>query len=139
MKKNLSKALPDKVKTMITYQGTKLSTKFNIKDQTKFHHKNNIVYYGKCPNENCKDDYVGETDRRSIERIIDHNKRDKKSHLLKHAQKENHTHVWEQNFKILGSNYQSNIKRKISESLFIRQLKPSLNKKEKSFPLHLYE
>ena len=38
MKKNLSKALPDKVKTMITYQGTKLSTKFNIKDQTKFHH-----------------------------------------------------------------------------------------------------
>lgn len=81
---------------------------------------------------------MGETDRRSIERIIDHNKRDKKSHLLKHAQNEKHTHVWEQDFKILGSNYQSNIKRKISESLFIRQLKPSLNKKEKSFPLHLY-
>ena len=54
MKKDLSKALPSKVKTMVTYQGTKLSTKFNIKDQTKFQNKNNIVYNGKCPNINCK-------------------------------------------------------------------------------------
>ena len=94
MKKELSKALPSKLKTMVTYQGTKLSTKFNIKDQTKFQHKNNIVYDGKCPNINYKNDYVGETDRRSIERIIDHNKRDKKSHPLKHARDENHTDLW---------------------------------------------
>ena len=58
-------------------QRTKLSTKFNIKDQTKFQHKNNIVYYGKCPNRNCKINYVAETDRRSTEIIIDHNKRNK--------------------------------------------------------------
>ena len=37
---------------------------------------------------------------------------------------------WEYDFKLLGNNYQSNIKRKISESLFIRQLKPSLNKQD---------
>ena len=35
MKKDLSKALSSKVKTMVTYQGTKLSAKFNIKDQMK--------------------------------------------------------------------------------------------------------
>ena len=103
MKKDLSKALPSKMKTMVTYQWTKISTKFNIKDQTKIQLQNNMVYYGKCPNINCKNDCVGETGRRSIERIIDHNKRDKKSHLLKHARDENFTHVWKQDFKILGS------------------------------------
>ena len=91
------------------------------------------------PKYKLQNDYVGETDRRSIERIIDHNRRDRKLHLLKHARDENHTRVWEQDFKILGSNYQSSIQRKISESLFIRQLKPTLKQKEKSFPLHLNE
>ena len=47
-----------------------------------------------------------------------------------------HTHVWENDFKILGNNYQLNIKRKQSESLYIRQLKPTLNANEKSVPLH---
>ena len=41
-------------------------------------------------------------------------------------------------FTILGNNYQLNIKRKISESLFIRQLKPTLNANEKSIPLCLF-
>ena len=75
---------------------------------------------------NCKDDYIGETDRRVFERVIDHNKRDKKSPLLKHSRDKLHTHVWEYDFKLLGNNHQSNTKRKISESLFIRQLKPSI-------------
>ena len=57
---------------------------------------------------------------KQIGRIIDHNKRDKKSYLLKHERGENHTHGWKQDFKILGSNYHSSIKRKISESLFVR-------------------
>ena len=46
---------------------------------------------------------------------------DKNSHLLKHAHEKAHIHVWENGFKILGNNYQSNIRRKISESLYIRQ------------------
>ena len=89
IKKDLSKALLSILETMVTYQRTKFSTKFNIKNQTKFQHKNNIVYYDKCLNIKCKNDYVGETNRRSIERIIDHNKREKKSQLLKYAQDEN--------------------------------------------------
>ena len=36
-------------------------------------------------NATCNDTYVGETDRRIKERIMDHNKRDKKLRLLKHA------------------------------------------------------
>ena len=124
MKKQLRKVLPDNVKTMVTYQSKKLVSKFPVKDKIDFQHQNNVVYYGKCPNPNYKDDYIGETDRR----VIDHNKRDKKSHMLKHSRDKLHNHVWEDDFKLLGNNYQSNIKRKISESLFIRQLKPSLNK-----------
>ena len=72
------------------------------------------------------------------ERIVDHNKHDKNSHLLKHSREKNHQHVWENNFKVLGNNYCSNFKRKISEALFIKQLKPSLNVKEKSIQLQLY-
>ena len=138
MKKQLKRTLPDDIKTIISYKSTKLSTKFPVKDKTDFQHKHNVVYYGKCPDEGCKDNYVGETKRRIVERIKDHNSKDNSSHLLKHARENGHTHVWKKDFKILGNNYQSNFKRKISESLFIRQLKPSLNVNEKSVPLHLF-
>ena len=50
--------------------------------------------------------------RRIVERIQGHNNRDKNSHLLKNAREKGHTNVWENDFKILGNNYQSNIKRK---------------------------
>ena len=76
--------------------------------------------------------HVGETDRRIKECIIDYNKRDKSSHLLKHAHESQHIHVWNDSFKILNGNYKSNRKRKISETLYIRTLKPTLNVKEKS-------
>ena len=138
MKKHLNKSLPTEVKTTVTYQSKKLGTKFQLKDKTRFNHRNNLVYYSKCPNKTCNEDYVGETDRRNEERIMDHNKRDKNSHLLKHSREKNHQHVWENDFKVLGNNYRSNVKRKISHAIFIKQLKPSLNVKEKSTQLQLY-
>ena len=58
--------------------------------------------------------------------------------LLKHSREKNHQHVWENDFKVLGNNYCSNFKRKVSEALFIKQLKPSLNVKVKSIQLQLY-
>ena len=138
MKKQLKKTLPEDVNTMISYKSTKLSIKFPVKDKTDFQHKNNVVYPSKCRSEGCCENYIRETNRRIVERIQDHNDRDKNSHLLKHAREKGHTHVWENDFKILGNNYQSNIKRKISESLFIRQLKPTLNANEKSIPLYIF-
>ena len=138
MKKQLKKTLPGDVNTMISYKSTKLSTKFPVKDKTDFQHKNNVVYHSKCPSEGCHENYIGETNRRIVERIQDYNNRDKNSHLLKHAREKGHTHIWENDVKVLGNNYQSNIKRKISESLFIRQLKPTLKANEKSIPLHLF-
>ena len=46
--------------------------------------------------------------------------------------------MWENDFKVLGNNYRSNFKRKINEALFIKQLKPSLNIKDKSIQVQLY-
>ena len=68
----------------------------------------------------------------SRKRIIDHNKRDNNSHIPKHSHGEGHTHVEDKDFKVLGKYYyHSAFKWKISEALFIKQLKPSLNAKEK--------
>ena len=69
------------------FWGTRTSVTIENKKQLK-----------KCPNEGCKDDYVGETKRRIVERIKDHNSKDNSSHLLKHAHENGHTHVWEKDF-----------------------------------------
>ena len=104
---------------MTSCKSTKQSTEFLVKAKTGFQHKNNTVYHNKRPSQGCDENYIGETNRHIVERIEDHNNRDKNSHLLKHAHEKGHTHMWENDFKILGNNYQSNIKCKISESLYI--------------------
>ena len=50
----------------------------------------------------------------------------------------NHHRVWMDDFKILGSGYNSNFKRKISEALFIKEKKPNLNVQKDAYPLKLY-
>ena len=80
-----------------------------------------------------QDDYVGETKRCIVETIKDHNSKDNSSNLLKHTRENVHTHVWEKDFQILGNNYQSNFKRKISESL-----NPTLIVNEKLITIHLF-
>ena len=64
MKNSLKRVLPDNVKTRVTYSGQKLSTKLQIKDKTKDQHKHNLVYYSKCPEPNCNEDYLGKTGKR---------------------------------------------------------------------------
>ena len=123
---------------MISHKSTNLFTKFPVKDKTDFQRKYNVVYYGKCPNDGYQDEYVEETKRCIVEKIKDHNNKDSSSNLLKHVPENGHTHVWENDFQILGNNYQSHFKRKISESLFIRQLEPTSNVNEKSITLHLF-
>ena len=72
------------------------------------------------------------------EHIIDHNKHDKKSHIYKHSSENSYPNVWLDNFRIVGRNYGNCIKRKIVEALLINELKPSLNKQDKQFPLRLF-
>ena len=47
---------------IIMYQGTKLSPRFHVKDQIKFKHRNDIVYWCKCHENDCDDFYIVQTE-----------------------------------------------------------------------------
>ena len=127
MKRYASKLLPERTKLEITFAGKKLNSCFSIKDKTKFEHQHDLVYYVKCTEPSCRDNYVGETGRRIIERIKDHSGRDHASHMVKHNIETSHTDVNTANFKIIDMNFSKNKrKRKITESLWIKDLRPTL-------------
>jgi len=107
-------------------------------DKTQPKHQHNIVYHAACANKKCESNYIGETGRRLIVRATDHNKRDKKSHLLKHAQDTKHRRVWLQDFRIIGQGYKSKYKRRISEALYIKGNKPDLNVQKDAYRLSLF-
>ena len=52
-----------------------------------FEHNHDFIYHTKCPEPACIDDYVLKSTRRIIDRIKDHNGRDRISHVLSIAQK----------------------------------------------------
>ena len=59
MRKRLKTLLPNNFNTQIALKGKKLHSCFKIKDTVNFEHQHDLVYHGKCPANNCKDDYVG--------------------------------------------------------------------------------
>lgn len=136
LKKELKRTLPENVKAQITYKATKLQTKFQVKDRIQFENQHNVTYLATCPK--CKHRYIGETKCRCKKRVIEHNSKDKKSHLVKHAQSTKHKRVWLPDFKILGKGYTSDFKRKISESLHIKQHKPEINVQKDAYKLKLF-
>ena len=92
-----------------------------------------------CPITACEDNYIGETARRTHERIKDHNRRYHKSYMLKHSIEKHHAHGAQENFKITAKNFKNNKwKRKILESLWIEDLRATLNSQDKSVPLKLF-
>ena len=59
--------------------------------------------------------------------------------MLKHSLENNHTKDSFEDFGTLRNGYtNSKFKRKMSEALFIKELRPSLNNQETSVPLLLY-
>ena len=139
LKTHLKKTLPSNVKADIVYTSSKLSCKFNVKDKTPFEEQHDLLYRAVCATDSCTEDYVGETARLIVERAKDHSGRDQHSHLVKHAIENNHLPVVKGDFTIVDSDYRNNTrKRKIVEALMIRVKKPSLNAKEKSVELKIF-
>ena len=136
LKKDLKQKLPKNVKTRITYKADKLQTRFQVKDQIKFENKHNVTYLATC--QICGHRYIGETKCRCKKRVIEHNRKDKNSHLLKHANSMKHNRVWLPDFKILNSGYTTDFKRKISESLYIKKHKPEINIQKDAYILKLF-
>ena len=123
----------------MAYAGKKLSTCFNIKDQIKFNHQHDVVYYAYCPNKTCREKYIGERGRRISERIKNHNVGDLKSHILRHSIESGHANVSYEDFKIIAKNFNRNSwKPKIVELLLIKEKRLTLNIQDKSVPLKLF-
>ena len=78
---------------MMMCQGTKRLSKFQVKDQTKFGHKNDVVYCWKSPENDCHGFYIGEGDSQISERIIDH-KRELNIKILYIMLKIRNTHMF---------------------------------------------
>ena len=63
----------------------------------------------------------------------------KKSHIFKHSSEKYRHHFDTDSFKIIGNAFKNNsFKRKVSEALLIKQIKPSLNVQEKPIELKLF-
>ena len=139
IKTSTKKSLPEKHDVRINLTGTKLSLQFNTKDDIKKQHKHDLVCFSRCPSADCTDSFIGEIARRLSERVMDHAGRDTKSHIVRHYLNSNHETVNIENFKILNMGYNNNTyKRSISEALFLKQYRPSLNMRDNSVPLHLF-
>ena len=139
-KNYLRNTLPDNVKPLFTYKGTKLASFFRIKDKIKWEHESNLVYHYACnfsDNNNCNNpsEYIGETNVRIETRSRQHLK--KSSAIYDHLMEQNHE-ADNSNFKILARGYNKYRDRKIAEALFIKDMKPSLNRQVKSHTLLLF-
>ena len=134
-----SQVLPCNVKTCIAYSGTKHRSKFQLNNQTKKNHQHNVVYYALCPEEQCREDYTGKTGKRLIECVKDHSGKDLKSHLSKHFVETNHKTVTLDDFKIIGKGYRrSKFRRKLAETLHIKEIRSFLNTQEAFVPPKLF-
>ena len=71
---------------------------------------------------------MGESGKRIAEIIKYHNGRDHKSHILKHLLETGYEHLASSSFSVISKNFNGNKRRrKITESLLIKQLRPTLN------------
>ena len=139
LNKHVKKVLPENHLSQHACCSKKLGSFFNIKDQTKLEHNNDLTYLVKCPEKTCSENYLGETARRINERVLEHAGKDKKSHMLQHNLQSGHPSVSLNEFKILGKGFNNNrVKRKISEALLIKQYRCTLNTQENSISLELF-
>ena len=139
LNKHVKKVLPEHHLSRHVYSSKKLESFFNIKDQTKLEHNNDLTYLVKCPEKTCSENYLGKTARRINERVLEHAGKDKKSHMLQHTLQSGHPSVSLNEFKILGEGFNNNrVKRKISEVLLIKQYRPTLNTQENSISLEFF-
>ena len=135
---DLKKKLGETVNFRITYKACKLSSKFPTKDKTKLEHLHNVTYYINCPTDKCTASYGGQTKRRIQKRTEEHSKTDNNSHILQHSKNMGHKRVELKDVQILGKRYTTDFRRKISESLYIKEMKPTLNKQNDAYKLKLF-
>ena len=93
------------------------------------------MYDAKCPSELCDENYIDKGGRHIAEREKDHNRRDHKSHILKHLLETEHELVT----ILVFASFRNKRKRQIVGSLLIKQLRPTPNILDKSVLLKLFK
>ena len=126
--------VPPSITPRVIFQGNKIGACFPIKDKTDINHRHDILYKVNCPNEECNNTYIGETGKRILERVKDHNGRDHNSHVLKQAIEYEH----EPKTVEAIQNHDSGYKNHKAETLYIKQKRPALNIQDKLAPLKLF-
>ena len=118
----INRHLPENKKAKLIYTGIKLGSKFYVKDVTKKEHQYDLIYRGKCPLEICDKSYNGEIGRSLAERV------ETKTPLCVNIPSTKTVKLWNfRTVKFLAQDLDK-IKKKISETLFIKGNKPSLNR-----------
>ena len=116
------------VKTSIAYSGIKLSNRFQLKRQTNKDHEHDVVFYAKCLEERCTEDYTREMGMCLIEHVKDHSVKDVRSHLFAHSVETEHKMVTLDDFKIVRKRYKrSKFRLKLAESLHVKEKRSVLN------------
>ena len=140
LKKTLQKNLPENIKCRVVQTGTKISRNFNIKDKVDGKHLSNFIYRRPdCKNKKRNlGDCVGETSRRRILRTGEHGGKDKQSEIFKHSSTTKHPRVKDEDFEVLATGYPDRRRRRLCEAMYIRDLKPALNKQKDSYKLQLF-
>ena len=137
--KKLKRKIPEDIRPKIVYNGTKLSTFFSAKDKIDKLHCSDVVYYYKGSGGRIRDDYTGETRCRLGKRIKEHQGRDKGSAIVKNCVENDIEPPSSDDFTILAKNYADRMKRRIAESLFMKENKSVLNIQQDSYKLQLFQ
>ena len=135
--KKLRNQLPEKVKPRIVYNGTKLSSFFQLKDKVPEEYCSNVVYYYNSQSEE-NTDYTGETKCRIGKRHKDHQGADPKSAIVINFRKKGLPPPKSEEFTLLARNYSNRLKKRIAESLLIKEKNPTLNVQQDCYKLTLF-
>ena len=135
--KKLQRKMPKKIRPKVIYNGTKLGSYFSVKDKIETLHCSNIVYYYKGSTAD-NNDYTGETKCRLGKRVKEHQGGDKESAIVKNFREKDIDPPLSTDFSILARNYTNRMKRKIAESLFVKEKKSSLNIQKDTYKLQLF-
>ena len=116
------------VNLKIIFQNTRrIKSFFSYKDRLNRSQRSKVIYKAGCWN--CDDFYIGKTKRRLHDRKTEHFKAllksDHSSAIADHVKTTDHDIKWD-HFDILASG-KTDSQCKIKETLFIKELKPSLN------------
>ena len=107
MSKRFKNLLPQCTVPKVAFSGCKLISKFQLKDRATFSHHDDTIYHLNSPENDCPDNYVGETVRRIPEKVLDHTGNYINSHIYKHSIETGHQILEISDDRIIGNKYEN--------------------------------